>query len=98
MEIKDKKGVKNMVADHLSQLKNEEVMKKEKNINEEFLDKHLMTFSERLWFANMDNYKATKSVPEDYTWQRKKHFYKEANYYLWNELYFFKVSVDGLIR
>lgn len=56
-----------------------------------------MEISEHPWFSYMENYKATKSVLEDYTWQKKKHFYKEANHYLWDEPHVFKVSVDGLI-
>ncbi|MCI53801.1 hypothetical protein A2U01_0075048, partial [Trifolium medium] len=38
LEIKDKKGVENVVADHLSRLNNPKVIAKEKTINAEFPD------------------------------------------------------------
>lgn len=61
LEIKDKKGVKDIVVDHLSRLKSLEVTKKETIIKEEFSDEHLMTISKRPCFADMANYKATKN-------------------------------------
>ena len=71
--------------------------RKEKNINEEFPDKHLMKIGERPWFVDMDNYKATKNAPKDYTWKQMKQFYKYANHYLWDGPYLFKISHNGLI-
>jgi len=40
--IKDKKGFKNVVANHLSQLKNEEVTKEEPEVRGEFPDEFLL--------------------------------------------------------
>ena len=71
LEIKDKNGVENVVSDKLSRLENNEVTKKESNITEEFLDEHLMSISDRPWFTDMANYKATKNVCEDYTWKKR---------------------------
>lgn len=51
--------MESVVDNHLSQLENSEVTKKEKNIIEEFLDEHLMAINKRLWFADTANYKAT---------------------------------------
>lgn len=76
------KWVKNVVADQLPRMENNDVTKKEKNITEEFPDDHLIKISERPWLADMKNYKPTNIVPKDYTWQQRKHFYKEANFYL----------------
>nr|KYP52542.1 Retrovirus-related Pol polyprotein from transposon 17.6 [Cajanus cajan] len=72
LEIKDKKGSKNLVADHLSRLVNEEVTCKEGEIKDEFPDEALLSVQERSWFADMANFKATGIIPEDYTWQQKK--------------------------
>ncbi|MCI59417.1 hypothetical protein A2U01_0080672, partial [Trifolium medium] len=58
LEIKDKKGVEKWVADHLSRLDNPKVTTKEKRINEEFSAERLFAIFERLWFADMDNFKA----------------------------------------
>ena len=57
LEIRDKKGVENVVADHLSRLENTEVTKKEKAIMAEFLDEQLFVVGERPWFADMANFK-----------------------------------------
>jgi len=46
-EIRDKKGVENVVADHLSRLENSEVTKKEKSIMAEFPDEKLFAVGER---------------------------------------------------
>nr|KYP49357.1 Pol polyprotein [Cajanus cajan] len=38
----------------------------------------------------MANFKATGIILEDYTWQQKKKFFRDANYYVWNDPYLFK--------
>jgi len=65
LEIHDKKGVENVVADHLSRLESNEVTKKEKAIMAEFSDEKLFAIGERPWFADMANYKAGNRVPDD---------------------------------
>ncbi|GAU43251.1 hypothetical protein TSUD_133950 [Trifolium subterraneum] len=59
IEIKDKKGVENVVADHLSWLENPLVTTKEKVISEAFPDEHLLAISTRPWFADLENYKVS---------------------------------------
>ncbi|GAU32930.1 hypothetical protein TSUD_152910 [Trifolium subterraneum] len=98
LEIKDKKGVENVVADHLSRFENPMVTKKEKCINEEFPDEKLMMVSQRPWFADMANFKAGNEIPEEYSYQQKKKFFRDANFYFWDDPYLFKVGQDGLIR
>nr|KYP71708.1 Retrovirus-related Pol polyprotein from transposon 17.6 [Cajanus cajan] len=68
LEIKDKKGCENHVADHLSRLVNEQVTSQEEEILEEFPDEKLFAMSERPWFADMANYKAAGVIPEEYNW------------------------------
>jgi len=65
LEIRDKNGVKNVVANHLSRLENSEVTKKEKDIMAEFPDEKLFAIGERPWFADTANFKAGNIVPED---------------------------------
>lgn len=98
LEIKDKKGVENVVAGHLSRLENGEVTKNKDNIVETFSYEKLMAISERPWFGNMANYKSTNVVTEEYTWKQRKRFYKESNFYLWDDTYLFKRNPDGLLR
>ena len=54
-----------------------DMIKNKQIIIETFPDKQLMTISERPWFSDMENYKAINIVPEKYTWQQRKHLYKE---------------------
>jgi len=98
IEIRDKKGVDNVVADHLSRLDNGEVTKKEKAIMAEFPDERLFAIGERPWFADMANFKADNMVPDEIEQHQRKKFFKDANHYLWDDPYLFKVSTDGLIR
>ncbi|GAU51100.1 hypothetical protein TSUD_411810 [Trifolium subterraneum] len=98
LEIKDKKGVDNVVADHLSRLENPMVTKKEKCIDEEFPDEKLMMVSQHPWFADMANFKAGNEIPEEFSYQQKKKFFRDANFYFWDDPYLFKVGQNGLIR
>jgi len=59
-----KRGV-TVVGDHLSRLENTEVTKKVKAIMAEFPDEQLFMVRERLWFADMANFKAGNIVPDD---------------------------------
>jgi hypothetical protein len=92
LEIKDKKGTENIVADRLSRLTNNEVTKNEPEVLEEFPDEKLYAINERPWFVDMANYKATEFIPEDYIWQQRKKFLHEANHYVWDEPYLFKIG------
>ncbi|MCH82348.1 hypothetical protein A2U01_0003151, partial [Trifolium medium] len=96
--IEDKKGVENVVADHLSRLENPMVTIKEKCINEEFPDEKLLMVSKRPWFADMANFKAGNEISEEYSYQQRKKFFRDAHFYFWDDPYLFKVGQDGLIR
>jgi len=98
LEIKDKKRTENSVADHLPRLINNEVTKIKQEVLEEFLDEKLLMVQERLWFADMRNYKATVFIPEDFNWQMKKKFLWDSTHYVWDDPYLFKTGADQLLR
>ncbi|WJX19736.1 hypothetical protein P8452_09381 [Trifolium repens] len=98
LQIKDKKGTENLVADHLSRLVNTEVTKHEREVLEEFPDEKLLMVQERPWFADMANYKASGLIPDDFNWHQKKKFLREANQYVWDDPYLFKIGADNLLR
>ncbi|XP_045830863.1 uncharacterized protein LOC123922161 [Trifolium pratense] len=98
LEIKDKKGTENLVADHLSRLVNNEVTKHEREVLEEFPDEKLLMVQERPWFADMANFKASGLIPDDFNWHQKKKFLREANQYVWDDPYLFKIGADNLLR
>nr|KYP43570.1 Retrovirus-related Pol polyprotein from transposon 17.6 [Cajanus cajan] len=98
LEIKDKKGCENHIADHLSRLENEEVTILESAIHGEFPDEKLFSVQERPWFADMANFKAVRVIPEDLNWQQRKKFFKDSTYYVCDDPYLFKIGADGLLR
>ena len=98
LEVRDKKGSENLVANHLSRLVNVNITDKEKEVREEFPDEQLFAIQERPWFADMANYKAAGLMPEDLTWNEKRKFLADAKYYVWDEPYIFRLSSDGLLR
>ncbi|GAU28722.1 hypothetical protein TSUD_372290 [Trifolium subterraneum] len=94
IEIKDKKGVENVVADHLSRLENPLVTTKEKVISEAFPDEHLLAISTRSWFADLANYKVSGELPEDLTSHQRKKFLHDSKFYFWDDPFLFKEGQD----
>ncbi|XP_057754687.1 uncharacterized protein LOC130974001, partial [Arachis stenosperma] len=72
IEIKDRKGNENQVADHLSRLPQDACQDNVPSINEEFPDEHLLQIQHVPWFADMANYKAGRIIPQEYTKQQVK--------------------------
>ena len=61
LEIKDKKGVENVVADHFFRIPNAPV--ETIPINENFPDEHILVMCKELWHADIVNYLATGKTP-----------------------------------
>ena len=71
LEIKDKKGSENSVADHLSRLHNTS----SGEICDTFPDEQLLAVVTRVpWFAHIVNYLVTKFVPDYWSTHQKKKF------------------------
>ena len=69
LEIKDKKGIENLVTDHLSRL---EGSRDEVHVNDNFLDEQLLVIEDTKhvpWFANYVNYLVAKVIPPDFSYQ-----------------------------
>ena len=80
--IRDKKGSENVIADHLSQLVNEEVTKKEREVRDQFPNECLLAVVGRPWFADIANYKATRVIPQDLNWHQRKKFLHDIHFYV----------------
>jgi len=63
LEIKDKKGIENVVVDHLSRIPNAPT--KTIPINEDFPDEHISTMCKEPWYADIANYLATGRTPSN---------------------------------
>ncbi|WKA10547.1 hypothetical protein VitviT2T_028112 [Vitis vinifera] len=97
LQIRDKKRVENVVADHLSRLAiahNSHVLP----INDEFPEESLMLLEKTPWYAHIANYLVTGEVPSEWKAQDKKHFFAKIQAYYWEEPFLFKYCVDQIIR
>ena len=64
IEIKDKKGTENVVADHLSRLEADKGIEDPAEIEESFLDEQLFVTEAHLpWYADFINYLAYNVLP-----------------------------------
>ena len=102
LEIRDKKGSENVVADHLSRLvedENVEGSTKLVPINENFPDEQLMALGVNdPWYADIVNYLANSIIPSDLNSQAKRRFISITRQYFWDEPYLFKYGADQIIR
>ncbi|XP_050238371.1 uncharacterized protein LOC126687861 [Mercurialis annua] len=100
VEIRDKKGTENVVADHLSRLETPEPIPIGVDINERFPDEMLMVISEveTPWYADIANYLSSNVMPPDLSHHQKKKFLSDVKRFLWDEPYLFKICGDGMIR
>nr|GEU32983.1 reverse transcriptase domain-containing protein [Tanacetum cinerariifolium] len=99
IEIKDRKGTKNVAADHLSRIKNEEISD-DSEMDDNLPEDTLMEINteDEPWFADFANYLVADIIPKGMTYQQKKKFFSDLKHYFWEEPYLFKVCSDGMIR
>ena len=97
LEIRDKKGVKNVVADHISQISMEHIPKNPP-INEEFLGDTLLKVDTIPWYAHIANYLVTGELPKEWTTQERIFFLSKVHAYYWEEPFLYKYCVDQIIR
>ena len=95
LEIKDKKGNKKSVADHLSCLHFSGMG----DISDSFLDEHLLALSSHTpLFAHIVNFLVTRLIPEHWNRHPKYKFFHELKYYYWEEPLLFHVRYNQIIR
>ena len=96
LEIRDKKGKENLVADHLSRILTE---METCPINETFPDEHLFAVQEEEpWYADIVNFLAIGDLPTDLPKHMRDKIKKDARYYVWDEPYLWKHCADQVIR
>ncbi|KAI5351515.1 hypothetical protein L3X38_004406 [Prunus dulcis] len=100
LEIRDKKGSENVVADHLSRLVDEnhgdgQILP----LNESFQDEQLFVIQDKEpWYADFVNYLASSVIRDDLTFQERKKFFSMLKHYMWDEPYLFKYCPDQIIQ
>ncbi|RVW67665.1 Transposon Ty3-I Gag-Pol polyprotein [Vitis vinifera] len=97
LQIRDKKGVENVVADHLSRL----VIAHDSHglpINDDFPEESLMSIEVAPWYSHIANFLVTGEVPSEWSAQDKRHFFAKIHAYYWEEPFLFKYCADQIIR
>jgi hypothetical protein len=91
IEIRDKKGTENVVADHLSRL-TVDFTDDATPISETFPDEQLMHIAHNPapWFADIVNYLVTDQMPLHWGRQDKVKFLSKVKTFLWDDPYLFK--------
>jgi hypothetical protein len=99
IEIRDKNGSKNVVADHLSRL-TVEFTREVTPISKTFPDEQLMHIAHTPspWFTDIVNYLFTGRIPLHWGWQDKSKFIDMVKYFFWDDPYLFKYCHDQIIR
>ncbi|GJT50520.1 reverse transcriptase domain-containing protein [Tanacetum coccineum] len=99
IEIKDRKGTKNVVADHLSRIENDE-SRDDSEVDDNFPGETLMEINtkDEPWFTDFANYLVADIIPKGMTYQQKKKFFSNLKHYFWEEPYLFKVCSDRIIK
>ena len=97
LQIKDKKRVENVVADHLSRLT---IAHNTHNppINDEFPEESLLLIEKAPWYAHIANFLAIGELPVDWKAQERKFFFAKIHSYYWEEPFLFKYCVDKINR
>ncbi|GKB38594.1 reverse transcriptase domain-containing protein [Tanacetum coccineum] len=97
IEIKDKKCTKNVAADHLSRIENDETSDGS-DVDDNFSRETLMeiTTKDIPWFTDFANYLVGDIVPKGMTYQQKRKFFSDLKNYFWEDHYLFKVCVQTI--
>ncbi|KAM2187666.1 hypothetical protein ACFX1X_029933 [Malus domestica] len=98
IEIRDKKGSENVVANNLSQM----VHEKDANvvpIQDTFPDEQLMSIEvSEPWYANLVNYLVSKQVPSNLNKHQSDKLKHDARFYVWDDPYLWKFFPDQIVR
>ena len=84
LEIRDKAGHKNIVADHFSRFGPEAIPIEELPIDGSFLDDQLFAISHKVvpWYVDLVNFKVCGVIPAELSYQQRKRFLSNAKYYV----------------
>ena len=90
LQIRDKKGVENVVADHLSRL----VIAHNSHslpINDDFPEESLMFLVKTPWYAHIANYLVTGEIPSEWNAQDRKHFFSKIHVIIGKSPFFLSI-------
>ena len=86
LEIKDKKGSDNVIADHLSRLERIAGTDRGTEIAEIFSDEQLFMLSVQTpWYADIVNYLSCGVMPFEFNYQHKRKLRNDCRLYIWDD-------------
>ena len=101
LEIRDRSGAQNLVADHLSKI---ERVSEDTPIRDDFLDDHLYILYNIFdsfptpWFVNIVNYLVASFFPPLASKAQTDKIESDAKHYIWDDPYLWKMFSDQVIR
>ena len=99
LEIKDKRGCDNVIADHLSRVERSTEEEEKATLTENFPDEQLFKVSSQLpWYADIVNYLACGVIPSEFTSQQKRKLRTDSRFYIWDDPLLFKRGADMILR
>ncbi|CAM8953800.1 unnamed protein product [Rhodiola kirilowii] len=99
IEIKDKKGVENVVADHLSRIEHFDTKWFSMPIRDSFLGEYLLSVQDEApWYADYVNYLTCDILPNDLDHNQRRKFLHDVSRYFWDDPFLHKLCADGIYR
>ncbi|CAM8923106.1 unnamed protein product [Rhodiola kirilowii] len=99
IEIKDKKGVENVVADHLSRIEHFDTKWLSMPIRDSFLGEYLLSVQDEApWYADYVNYLTCDILPNDLDHNQKRKFLHDVSRYFWDDPFLYKLCANGIYR
>ncbi|XP_072090522.1 uncharacterized protein [Arachis hypogaea] len=96
IEIKDRSGVENKVADHLSRIPHMNNEAHSPGVKESFPNEQLMIIQEAPWCADIANFKAIGELPSNINNHLRRKLINDIKHFIWDEPYLFKTCVDRI--
>ena len=98
IEIKDKKGAENLVADHLSRIVPAE-RTPQSQIQTNFPGESLLRLSTvEPWYADLVNFLTTNEFPPPFNKAQRDRLSSSARFFIWDDPYLWKHCSDQVIR
>ena len=96
LEIRDKKGLANVVADHLSRI----VIPENVPMSDSFPDEEILSISNTStpWYAHIVNYLVVGQILGRWSRQEKDRFFSKVKHYFWEDPKLFHMDPDQIIR
>ena len=99
LEIKDKKGSDNVIADNLSRLERIAGTEKGTEVAEIFPDEQLLMLSVQTpWYADIVNYLACGVMPFEFSYQQRRKLKTDCRLYKWDDPLLYRRGADMIIR